>query len=276
MKSCSEQRRTALCPPGWATVCLAGLSWLVPLPATAQIAFPESPSTGQETVPANPLRSRTPVVSDGDAWTAASNPVHVQPRGDAPRSIPARPAVAQAPGDAALRVRPSQAELNVASQPLLAQGGRPRSVEDLLAAQSGPAGTPIKPPSSTAEDESVAGTSTLQMLFSVGSSLLLVVGLFLGVAWCYRRSLGSELRGGLPKEVVKILGRSPIAPRQQLLLLRFGSKLLLVSLVQGEARTLSEVTDPLEVDRLAGLCEQHGTGSITHSFKTVLGQGGAV
>ncbi len=128
------------------------------------------------------------------------------------------------------------------------------------------------PPGTSAEGQ--AG-GLFQTIMSVGSSLLIVVGLFLGVAWCYRRTLSTSISGGLPKHVVNVLGRTPLAARQQLVLVRFGSKLVLVSLVQGEARTISEITDPLEVDRLAGLCESQQPGSISQSFRSVLSQGSA-
>ncbi len=125
-------------------------------------------------------------------------------------------------------------------------------------------------------DDKRSGSNTLQMLFSVGSSLLIVIGLFLGVAWCYRKTLNTSL-GGIPKQVVSVLGRTAIAPRQQLILVRFGSKLVLVSLNQGETRTISEITDPIEVDQLAGSCESHQPHSLTNSFRTILNQsGGAV
>lgn len=128
---------------------------------------------------------------------------------------------------------------------------------------------------SPADDTKTTGSGgTLQMLVSVGSSLLIVIGLFLGVAWCYRKTLNQSSLA-VPQQVVKVLGRTPLAPRQQLLVVRFGSKLLLVSLVQGEARTLSEITDPLEVDQLAGICESSQPGSISASFRSILNQGGA-
>jgi flagellar biogenesis protein FliO len=85
--------------------------------------------------------------------------------------------------------------------------------------------------------------------------------------------MGARGGGGLPKNVVQILGRTPVAPRQHLVLLRFGSKLVLVSMVQGEARTISEITDPLEVDQLAGMCESQQSTSVTHSFREILAQG---
>lgn len=134
---------------------------------------------------------------------------------------------------------------------------------------------PLAPPSERFKGETPQRASgTLQMIVSVGSSLLLVVGLFLGVAWCYRKTVNSTIGGGLSKQVIHVLGRTSISPRQQMVLIRFGSKLLLVSVIQGEARTLSEITDPLEVDQLVGLCESGQVGSISNSFRSVLLQEG--
>jgi flagellar biogenesis protein FliO len=104
---------------------------------------------------------------------------------------------------------------------------------------------------------------------------LIVVGLFLGLAWFYRKTLSTSLNGNLPKQVVSVLGRTSLSPRQQMVLVRFGPKLLLISTVQGETRTLSEITDPLEVDQLAGMCASHQPGSITESFRSVLLQEGS-
>ena len=128
----------------------------------------------------------------------------------------------------------------------------------------------LKPPSkSDANAESKRSSGTVQMFISVVSSLLIVVGLLLGAAWCYRKA-APNASGTLPKQVIQILGRTPLAPRQQLVLLRFGPKLLLVSNLQGEVRTISEIVDPLEVDRVAGMCESSQPGSISDSFRSVL------
>jgi flagellar biogenesis protein FliO len=126
-------------------------------------------------------------------------------------------------------------------------------------------------PKSKAESSqpSSASGGKLQMLISVGSSLAIVIGL----AMLYRKTLASTIGKGLPKTVVQVLGRTAVAPRQQLVLLRFGSKLVLVSMIQGEARTISEITDPLEVDQLAGLCESTQPASSSNSFRELLFQG---
>jgi flagellar biogenesis protein FliO len=76
----------------------------------------------------------------------------------------------------------------------------------------------------------------------------------------------------LPPEVFEVLGRAPLAARQQVHLLRCGRKLLLVSVTQAGTETLAEVTEPEEVDRLAGLCRQAHTQSATAAFRQVFGQ----
>ncbi len=134
--------------------------------------------------------------------------------------------------------------------------------------------TPLQPKSKSDDATSTKSNGgTAKMLVSIISSLVLVIGLFLGVALLYRKSISTTLGKGLPKNVVQVLGKTTIAPRQQLVLVRFGSKLVLVSMLQGEARTLSEITDPLEVDQLAGFCESGQSGSMASSFREILVQG---
>lgn len=134
--------------------------------------------------------------------------------------------------------------------------------------------TPLQPKSKSDDaSSSKSNGGTAKMLVSIISSLVLVIGLFLGVALLYRKSISTTLGKGLPKNVVQVLGKTTIAPRQQLVLVRFGSKLVLVSMLQGEARTLSEITDPLEVDQLAGFCESGQSGSMASSFREILVQG---
>jgi len=110
-------------------------------------------------------------------------------------------------------------------------------------------------------------SATLSMLFS----LSLVVFLFMGAAMILRKSQPKQFQK-LPKEVVEVLGRTSIAPRQSLILMRFGSKLLLVSQQPGETRSIAELDEPGEVDRLSGLCESSRPESISNSFRDVLQQ----
>jgi flagellar biogenesis protein FliO len=106
---------------------------------------------------------------------------------------------------------------------------------------------------------------------TVAGSLAVVLGLFFLVAWGMRRAAprGSVL---LPAEVFEVLGRAPLAGRQQAHLLRCGRKLLLVSVTPAGIETLTEVTEPLEVDRLAGLCRQAQPQGPTAAFRQIFQQ----
>jgi flagellar biogenesis protein FliO len=111
----------------------------------------------------------------------------------------------------------------------------------------------------------------LPSIVTLGGSLALVLGVFFLISWGVRRAAPAALLP-LPGEVVEILGRAPLAGRQQMHLLRCGKKLLLVSVTPAGAETLTEITDPIEVDRLAGLCHQARSGSVSAAFRQVFQQ----
>lgn len=114
--------------------------------------------------------------------------------------------------------------------------------------------------------ESVAGNGTADQGGSgVGSSMLktiaclvLVIGLILVLAKLFGRQTGA-LRLGLPKDAVEVLGRASLDSRQHIYLVRLGAQLLVLGSSSGELRTLSEITDPVQVDLLAGACKQHSS-----------------
>lgn len=112
-----------------------------------------------------------------------------------------------------------------------------------------------------------AGPAVLSMF----GSLAVVIGLFLGLVWLLRRGSPKSVRL-LSSEVVELLGRSPLAGRQQMHVVRFGSRLLLVAVSPDGAETLAEITDPSEVDRLSGLCQQTQANSATQAFRQIFGQ----
>jgi flagellar biogenesis protein FliO len=58
----------------------------------------------------------------------------------------------------------------------------------------------------------------------------------------------------LPRQVVEVIGYVPMGNRQQLQLVRLGSKLVLVAVTAGGAKSLAEVTDPVEVDQILAAC----------------------
>jgi len=110
----------------------------------------------------------------------------------------------------------------------------------------------------------------LAQLWTTGAALALVLGLFLVVMWTVRRAAPKTL-AALPAEVVETLGRAPLAGRQYVHLVRCGQKLLLVNVTADGAKTLTEIDDPVEVDRLAALCQQSRPGAAA-AFRQVFEQ----
>jgi flagellar protein FliO/FliZ len=120
-------------------------------------------------------------------------------------------------------------------------------------------------------DAPTAGDGALGMdsLLTVAGSLGIVMGLFMVTMWCLRRGMPKSARP-LPVEVVEVLGRLPLAGRQQMHLIRFGSKLVLAAVSPSGFDAISEITDPVEADRLLGYCEQTRSSSATSSFRGIL------
>ena len=83
---------------------------------------------------------------------------------------------------------------------------------------------------------------------------LAFVGLLaVGATRTLRRKLPASL-GVLPREACEVLGRRRLDARTQLTLVRLDRRVLVLGLGPDGARTLAELTDPAEIDRLAGLC----------------------
>ena len=116
-----------------------------------------------------------------------------------------------------------------------------------------------------------AKTSGPPSMTTLLGSLGVVLGLFLVAAWLLRRRTPQSMTK-LPNEVYEVLGRGALAGRQQVHLLRCGSKLVLVSVTPGGAETITEITDPQEVDRVAGICRQTHPHSSSAAFQQVFEQ----
>jgi flagellar biogenesis protein FliO len=130
----------------------------------------------------------------------------------------------------------------------------------------------LAPRGQASAGESLNGDSGA-LLTTLGS-LALVLCLFFAAAYVLRRGTPHAI-SGLPGEVVEILGRAPLPGRHQMHLVRCGHKLLLVAISATGADTLTEITDPAEVDRLCGLCRQNHPHSATTTFRPTLGYCGA-
>lgn len=111
--------------------------------------------------------------------------------------------------------------------------------------------------------------SRQEVLATTGASLAVVVGLFLIAAWTLRGRGGG--RGlALPSEAVETLGRFTLGARQNVHLVRCGSKLLLVAVSPSFVETLTEITDPREVNHLLTICQRSSPHGATAAFRDVL------
>jgi flagellar biogenesis protein FliO len=119
--------------------------------------------------------------------------------------------------------------------------------------------------------ERAAAPTPTAAIGTVASSLAIVLGLFAALVWFSKRFAPSGA-AALPQEAVELLGRTPLDGRQTMQLIRVGNRLLLVALSAGGATTLTEITDPLEVEHLAGLCRPGKSNSSTAAFSRVLSQ----
>lgn len=104
---------------------------------------------------------------------------------------------------------------------------------------------------------------------TAGAGLAIVLSLFFACAWMMRKS-GPKPSSPLPNEAVAVLGRVPLAARNFAHLLQVGNKLVLVSVTHDGVTPITEVTDPIEVQRLLGLCLRGSQPSTTVEFHNVL------
>jgi flagellar biogenesis protein FliO len=76
----------------------------------------------------------------------------------------------------------------------------------------------------------------------------------------------------LPDNIVSVLGKAPLTGRQQVHLIRFGNKLLLVCASTSGFDTLGEITEPEEVQRIVSLCDRSQSGPSTSAASRIIGQ----
>jgi flagellar biogenesis protein FliO len=173
--------------------------------------------------------------------------------------------------------------LPASHEELLSAGAKESpSAADASSSANKPAAIPLSPPnhaqriplSSSNKSDAAAPPikpSGIPSMTTVAGGLGIVLGVFLLIAWAIRRT-SPQRHARLPDEAFEILGRAPLSGRQQVHLIRCGNKLLLVSVTPAGSETLTEIIDPPEVDRLAGLCRQSHPQSSTAAFRRIFEQ----
>ena len=132
--------------------------------------------------------------------------------------------------------------------------------------------TPQFLPPRTRQDQSSnrGSPSGLDAVMKTAGVLAIVLGVFCVVAWMMRKA-SPKGTTGMPVDVIETLGRVPLAGRQEAHLIRLGQKLLLINITTDGARTLTEITDRAEVDRLSELCRRGRTKHTTAAIRQAMG-----
>ena len=99
------------------------------------------------------------------------------------------------------------------------------------------------------------GNRGLPSLGTVIYGLAIVVFLIFVVARLWK-SHGPQPPAAVNREAMQVLGRCRIEPRQSLYLVKVGSRVLVVGSSGGSLAPVAEITDPIEVDLIAGLARQ--------------------
>lgn len=153
------------------------------------------------------------------------------------------------------------------------KGQRPRATE---ATVNEPAPRRITKNSNSRSESDAAGETKPRgssSPWAVGGPLVLLLIVVLAGATLWKRH-GPGVTPGLPRDAVDVLGRRPLDPRTTLWLVRLGSKILVLGVSPAGVENLSEVSDPVEVDLLAGLCRRPNSGeSYVDTFRTLFQRG---
>lgn len=120
-------------------------------------------------------------------------------------------------------------------------------------------------------EQSGGGTSwVLQTLMSLG----VVIGLILLLRAVWMR-LSGQPRVAPSTPIVEVLSRTAVAPRNHILLLRIGHRILIVGDSGSGMRTLASVEDEHEVADLLAAVDAAQDNSISRNFQHLLGRFGA-
>jgi flagellar biogenesis protein FliO len=130
----------------------------------------------------------------------------------------------------------------------------------------GPASQDNKP----GADASDSGLYSLEFPRLVGATALVISLIFL-LRWVARRFFGvAPVVGGT--RAVQVVSRSLIAPRQSVMLLRVGRRLLVVADNGSQLSSLSEIADPDEVAALVGQVQSEKIDIAGRTFGAFIGR----
>jgi flagellar protein FliO/FliZ len=118
-----------------------------------------------------------------------------------------------------------------------------------------PAGSAAANASTTSTNRAQASRSIPVDLARMAIALTIVLGLIFGARWLVLHFFVGT-RAPATSRAVKVLGRTSLAPRQQVLLLQIGRRVVVVGESNGQLATLAQLEDPDEVASLLGQLQE--------------------
>ena len=111
-----------------------------------------------------------------------------------------------------------------------------------------------------------------------GNSILKVIGglsavlaIFYAFTIFAKRN-GAKVSSKLPADIIQVLGTMPIDAKRKFQLVRLGSKLLLLSVTEKSVQTVSEITDPVEVEYFVSRLQKGKTAEAFNSMRQMMAQ----
>lgn len=139
--------------------------------------------------------------------------------------------------------------------------------EELDAASAAIEETPLGFAVGPAADD-VEFTAPRGWALSTLAALGVVIALIFAARWVYTKMGGAVV--ARPSPVIEVLSRTPVAPKNHVLLLRVGQRVLVVGDSSSGLSTLADVTDPEEVASLLQSVSTHSERSVSKSFNSLV------
>lgn len=195
----------------------------------------------------------------GMAWCAA--PLSAEP-GDDADLVEVRRRLSELAGS-----YPEQSAQAEAASESPAPSPAPASAADLAAEAEAIENTPLGLGSGRepGETPSVGGGNWVLSTFA---ALGTVIGLILAARWAYAKLGGKVV--ARPSQSIEVLSRTAVAPKNHVLLLRVGQRVLVVGDSSTGLRTLANLDDPEEVASLIQSVEASRPTSVSQSFNGLL------
>lgn len=124
-------------------------------------------------------------------------------------------------------------------------------------------------PATAASRRSGKKTKPTTTFWKTAGALAVIVVMIL-LAGRILKKRGGGIGNTLPAEAVELLGRRYLDQRQAIHLVRLGSRILVLGSSPDGLSSLAEITDPVEIDYLAGVCRPVSNSlGITQTFRSL-------